>query len=106
MHEHGHHHDHHHHDHEHCHEHCHDHAHSHSHECCGCSSCAQDPKAEIKALMNYMVKHNTAHAAELEGLAKQLKEQGLDMAFEQVMLAVADFEKGNLRLSTVLAAID
>ena len=93
MHEHGHH-DHHH---EHCHEHCHEH---------NCSACAQDPKAEIKALMNYMVKHNTAHAAELEGLAKQLKEQGLDMAYEQVMLAVADFEKGNLRLSTVLAAID
>ena len=93
MHEHGHH-DHHH---EHCHEHCHEH---------NCSACAQDPKAEIKALMNYMVKHNTAHAAELEGLARQLKEQGLDMAYEQVMLAVADFEKGNLRLSTVLAAID
>lgn len=97
MHEHGHH--------DHTHEHCHDHAHSHA---CGgnCSACAQDPKAEIKALMNYMVKHNTAHAAELEGLAKQLKEQGMDMAYEQVMQAVGDFEKGNLRLSTVLAAID
>ena len=102
MHEHGHHHDH---NHEHGHEHCHDHGHS--HDCgCGCSGCAQDPKAEIKALMNYMVKHNTAHAAELAGLANQLKEQGMDMAYEQVMLAVADFEKGNLRLSTVLAAID
>jgi hypothetical protein len=97
MHEHGHHH------HDHNHEHCHEHAHG----CSGsCATCAQDPKAEIKALMNYMVKHNTAHAAELAGLANQLKEQGMDMAYEQVMLAVADFEKGNLRLSTVLAAID
>ena len=97
MHEHGHHH------HDHNHEHCHEHAHG----CSGsCATCAQAPKAEIKALMNYMVKHNTAHAAELAGLANQLKEQGMDMAYEQVMLAVADFEKGNLRLSTVLAAID
>lgn len=101
MHEHGHH------DHCHDHEHCHEHGHDHSHSCGGnCSACAQDPKAEIKALMNYMVKHNTAHAKELEGLAKQLKEQGLDMAFEQVMLAVSDFEKGNMRLSTVLAAME
>ena len=28
------------------------------------------------------------------------------MAFEQVMAAVSDFEKGNLRLSTVLASMD
>ena len=88
-------HDHHHHDHE-CHEGC-----SHHH----CEHCSQDPKAELIALMNYMVKHNTAHAAELEGLAKQLKELGEGAAYEQVMLAVSDFEKGNLRLSTVLAAI-
>ena len=99
-------HDHHHHDHD-CH---HDH-HHHDHEChegCNhhhCEHCSQDPKAELIALMNYMVKHNTAHAAELEGLAKQLKELGETAAYEQVLLAVSDFEKGNMRLSTVLAAI-
>jgi len=106
MHEHGHH-DHHHHDHDHDHDHshCHEHGcdhHHHHHDCAGCS---QDPKAELMALMNYMVKHNTAHASELAGLANQLKEQGLDMACEQVLLAVSDFEKGNLRLSTVLASM-
>jgi len=31
---------------------------------------------------------------------------GENVAFEQVMLAVADFEKGNMRLSTVLAALN
>ena len=29
----------------------------------------------------------------------------VQQAYEQVMLAVSDFEKGNLRLSTVLAAM-
>lgn len=88
----------------------HDHDHDHEHACHSCSQqdcagCSQDPKAELLALMNYMVKHNTAHCAELEGLAKQLQGLGMEQAYEQVMLAVSDFEKGNLRLSTVLAAM-
>ena len=55
--------------------------------------------------MTYMVKHNTAHANELAELAKKLGDLGDKVAYEQVMLAVSDFEKGNLRLSTVLAAM-
>lgn len=81
------------------------HEHTHSHGCC-CGAEKQDPKAELKALMGYMVKHNTAHCAELEGLAKQLQAQGMEQAYEQVMQAVSDFEKGNLRLSAVLASIE
>ncbi|MEA4965470.1 MAG: cobalt transporter [Oscillospiraceae bacterium] len=105
MHEYGHHHDH-----EHDQEHEHEHDHTHSADCqgdCGhdCAACSQDPKAELLALMNYMVKHNTAHCAELEGLGKQLKELGMEQAYEQVLQAVSDFEKGNLRLSTVLASL-
>jgi hypothetical protein len=57
------------------------------------------------ALMKYMVSHNTAHANELAELAGKLNEMGDKTAYEQVMLAVSDFEKGNLRLSTVLAAL-
>ena len=92
MHEHGHH---------------HDHDHPHEHACGGdCSACSQDPKAELKALMSYMVKHNQAHAAELEKLAKQLQTMQMPQAYEQVMQAVADFEKGNLRLSAVLSAME
>ena len=53
-----------------------------------------------------MVNHNAAHANELAGLAKQLKELGDSTAFEQVMAAVSDFEKGNMRLSAVLAAMN
>lgn len=95
---------HHHHDHDepgHTHDHpeCHDHA-----DCHACGGC--DPMEELKAMMKYMVNHNTAHANELAELAKQLEKAGNHVAYEQVMLAVSDFEKGNLRLSTTLAALE
>ena len=95
------------HEHHHHHDHDHDHEHHHDHGCgCSCSSCGGcDPRDELKALMTYMVKHNAAHANELAELAKKLGDMGDKVAFEQVMLAVSDFEKGNLRLSTVLAAM-
>lgn len=57
------------------------------------------------ALMQYMVGHNAAHARELADLATQLEKIGNRVAYEQVMAAVSDFEKGNLRLSTVLASM-
>lgn len=98
-HSHDHSHDHHHHDHDH------DHGHSHCHEG-GCGSCtACDPMQETLALMDYMVKHNTAHANELAQLAKKLEELGNIVAAQQVMAAVSEFEKGNLRLSAVLASL-
>ena len=124
MHEHHHHHhdhdhehchEHHHHDHDHCHEHdhhhdhCHDHDHHHEHGCscgsCGCG-CEHNPMEEMVALMKYMVSHNAAHAKELADLAIQLQKAGSPSAYEQVMAAVSDFEKGNMRLSMVLAALD
>ena len=100
------------HDHVHSHEHTHDGEHAHSHGCpgaanCGsdCKSCDVDPKAELMALMQYMVNHNAAHANELAQLAGRLKDMGDPTGYEQVMQAVSDFEKGNMRLSTVLAAM-
>ena len=65
-----------------------------------------DPKRELKALMKYMVGHNASHANELAQLAAKLKDLGEDTAYEQIMLAVSDFEKGNMRLSSVLAAME
>ena len=41
----------------------------------------------------------------LKTIAKQLQEMGEMAAYDQIMLAVSDFEKGNLRLSTVLASM-
>lgn len=97
------------HTHDHDHPHDHEHAHDHCHEGCGhdCAGCASaDPKAELIALMKYMVGHNAAHANELAQLAGKLKDMGENVAYDQVMLAVSDFEKGNMRLSTVLAALN
>ena len=121
-----HHHDH---DHEHCHEHCHDHEHHHHHHdhdhhhhdhdhhhhhdhdhCGGCGSCGtpceHSKMDELLALMKYMVGHNASHARELAQLADQLEQAGAHAAFEQVMAAVSDFEKGNMRLSAVMASLD
>ena len=112
------------HTHEHCHSHAHDHehphdhehlheqghAHDHSHDCSGqCGSCAggceHTPMEELLALMKYMSTHNAAHARELADLAVQFEKAGNRVAYEQVMAAVSDFEKGNLRLQAVLASL-
>ena len=101
----GHTHDHHHHDHDHC-----DHHHDHDHcaqSCGGCGGhCEHTPMEELMALMKYMVGHNASHAKELADLANQLEQAGSHTAYEQVMAAVSDFEKGNMRLSVVLASLD
>ena len=102
-----------HHYHEHHHEHHHDHDHGHHHEqactgsCQGCASqCEHTPMEELMALMKYMAGHNAAHAKELADLAKQLENIGNHAAYEQVMAAVSDFEKGNMRLSMVLSSME
>ena len=61
---------------------------------------------ELVALMKYMVGHNASHARELAELAAQLEKLGNRAAFEQVMAAVSDFEKGNMRLSMVLSSLE
>ena len=113
------------HTHEHAHEHTHDHAyphdhaqlhahgheHTHSHDCSGScqgcqNQCQHTPMEELVALMKYMVGHNASHAKELADLAVQLEKAGSHTAYEQVMAAVSDFEKGNLRLSVVLSSLE
>lgn len=102
------------HDQEHAHPHTHEEMHAlgipHDHDCahdCGscASQCEHTPMEELTALMQYMVGHNAAHARELAELASQLEKNGSHTAYEQVMAAVSDFEKGNLRLSAVLASL-
>ena len=106
MHDHHHHEHHHHHDHDH-HDHHHHHDHGCSGSCQGCASqCEHTPMEELMALMKYMVGHNASHAKELADLAGQLEKLGNRMAYEQVMAGVSDFEKGNMRLSMVLASLD
>ena len=103
--------------HEHSHEHPHQHdhlhgeghTHDHSHDCGGsCNTCGgcHTPMEELVALMKYMAGHNAAHAKELADLAVQLEKAGSHAAYEQVMAAVSDFEKGNMRLRVVLQSLD
>lgn len=97
----------------HHHENTEDHEH-HTHDCAehthcegDCAAChTHSPREELTALMKYMVGHNASHANELAKLAEQLRDLGETTAYDQIMLAVSDFEKGNLRLSTVLAAMN
>lgn len=105
------------HTHDHAHPHQHDdlhgegHTHEHSHDCgsdcgtCGCS-CQHTPMEELVALMKYMASHNASHTRELAELAQQLEKAGSHAAYEQVMAAVSDYEKGNMRLSVVLASLE
>ena len=96
------------HDHEHLHDHGHAHTHDHgcSHNCGSCASqCEHTPMEELMALMKYMVGHNASHIRELAELAVQLDKAGDHAAYEQVMAAVSDFEKGNMRLSVIRAGM-
>jgi len=95
------------HSHDHLHEHGHEHSHCHASDCASCGGgCEHTPMEELLALMKYMAGHNAAHAKELADLAIQLEKAGSHAAYEQVMAAVSDFEKGNMRLSAVLASLD
>ena len=97
------------HEHPHTHEHLHDHGHEHTHchsDCGSCKSkCEHTPMEELVALMQYMVGHNASHARELAQLADQFRIAGNAAAYEQVLAAVSDFEKGNMRLSVVLSSL-
>lgn len=99
------------HEHTHEHPHSHDQGHEHTHDCqhshtCG-SDCAGagDCKNETVALLTYMLDHNQHHAAELDQMADNLSKLGMDSAAKQIKEAVADFEKGNLRLSLALTTV-
>lgn len=122
------------HDHEHPHTHTYEHTHTHSHEhghenehehthdhtecaqsACesGCGGCRHDHSHEAQApqgdkmvaLLDYMLKHNEHHAAELDQVAENLRRAGKDAAAEQIKKAVDEFQKGNLYLGLALASV-
>lgn len=87
----------------HCHSHeghCHgQEGHCHSHE----SQAA--PANQNEALLQYMLDHNTHHAAELDQMAQKLAADGHANAAEQIRKAVDEFQKGNLYLSLALSLV-
>lgn len=95
--------------HTHTHKHVHEehtHSHEHPHEAGRDHIHRHTPVDELLALMKYMVGHNAAHTKELTDLAAQLKDAGSEAAYEKVMSAVADFDKGNKTLADVLKEMD
>ena len=100
------------HTHTHAHAHDHENEHTHSHEDCAhthcdaCGGCEHSPKGGADGAHEiHGVGHNASHANELAESRKAAQEMGETAAYDQIMLAVSDFEKGNLRLSTVLASM-
>lgn len=94
--------------------------HSHEHhgdgECGGCASgCgghshghshgSLETPEQMTALLDYMLKHNQSHAAELDQLAAKLQTAGRGDAAEQIKKAVDEFQKGNLYLSLALSMV-
>ena len=90
------------HTHEHDHTHEHPHVHDHLHGDGAAHDHAHTPMDELLALMKYMVGHNAAHAIELAELAAQLKDAAGEEAYAKVMSAVAELDKGNDTLASVL----
>ena len=92
------------------HSHTHSHAegdnHCHTHGDGHCGSCENgDCKNETVALLTYMLQHNEHHAAELDQMADNLKKLNMDAAAKTIKEAVADFQKGNMRLGLALTLV-
>ncbi len=60
---------------------------------------------KMTALLDYMLKHNEHHAAELDQVAGKLQAEGKGAAAEQIKKAVDEFQKGNLYLSLALSMV-
>ena len=116
------------HTHPHSHEHGHEEEHEHSHEqqesasgcpgsCTGCGGGHSEHHHththddagvqgdKMTALLDYMLKHNEHHAAELDQVADKLQAEGKAGAAEQIKKAVDEFQKGNLYLSLALSMV-
>ena len=97
------------HTHEHTHGEGHDHGHSHTDHTCDtahCGSCSEgDCKNETLALLTYMLQHNEHHAQELDQMADNLAKMRMDAACKTIKEAVADFQKGNMRLGLALTLV-
>ena len=85
------------------------HGHSHADHACDtahCGSCSEgDCKNETLALLTYMLQHNEHHAQELDQMADNLAKMGMDAACKTIKEAVADFQKGNMRLGLALTLV-
>ena len=60
------------------------------------------PLQELLVMMKYLVSHNDAHAQEVADLARELMAVGKDVAYDEIMDAVSDFDMVNAKLAAIL----
>jgi demethylmenaquinone methyltransferase/2-methoxy-6-polyprenyl-1,4-benzoquinol methylase len=63
------------------------------------------PLEELLVMMKYLVSHNDAHAQEVADLARELMAAGKDVAYDEIMDAVSDFDMVNAKLAAVLSRL-
>ena len=63
------------------------------------------PLEELLVMMKYLVKHNDAHAQEVADLAQNLMAAGKDVAYDEIMDAVSDFDMVNAKLAAILSKL-
>ena len=63
------------------------------------------PLEELLAMMKYLVSHNDAHAQEVADLARELMAAGKDVAYDEIMDAVSDFDMVNAKLAAILSKL-
>ena len=63
------------------------------------------PLQELLVMMKYLVSHNDAHAQEVADLARELQSAGKNVAYDEIMDAVADFDMVNAKLAAILSKL-
>ena len=63
------------------------------------------PLEELLVMMKYLVSHNDAHAQEVADLARELMAAGKDVAYDEIMDAVSDFDMVNSKLAAILGKL-
>ena len=63
------------------------------------------PLEELLVMMKYLVSHNDAHAQEVADLARELMAAGKDVAYDEIMDAVSDFDMVNAKLAAILTKL-
>ena len=63
------------------------------------------PVEELLVMMKYLVSHNDAHAQEVADLARELMTAGKDVAYDEIMDAVSDFDMVNAKLAAILTKL-
>ena len=63
------------------------------------------PLDELLVMMKYLVSHNDAHAQEVADLAHELMVAGKDVAYNEIMDAVSDFDMVNAKLAAILSSL-